>query len=59
MNKDQIRGKARTFGGRIQEAAGKLLGSKWLQLKGLKKQVSGRVQLHVGNLKQAMKHASR
>jgi uncharacterized protein YjbJ (UPF0337 family) len=57
MNKDQIKGAAKDIGGKIQEEAGKLIGSKEQQLKGLKNQVKGKVQQHIGNLKEAVKAA--
>jgi uncharacterized protein YjbJ (UPF0337 family) len=55
MNKDQIKGAAKDIGGKIQEEAGKLIGSKEQQLKGLKNQMKGKVQQHIGNLKEAVK----
>ncbi|MCX7173365.1 MAG: CsbD family protein [Proteobacteria bacterium] len=59
MNKDQIKGAAKDIGGKIQEEAGKLVGSKEQQAKGLMHQVEGKVQQHVGNLKEAVKDAGR
>ena len=44
MNKDQIKGTAKNIGGKIQEEAGKLVGSTAQEVKGLKKQVEGKVQ---------------
>ena len=58
MNKDQVKGTAKDIGGKIQEEAGKLVGSTDQQVKGLKKQVEGKVQKQVGNLKEAVKEAS-
>lgn len=57
MNKDQIKGTAKNIGGKIQEEAGKLVGSTAQEVKGLKKQVEGKVQNHVGDLKEAIKDA--
>ena len=57
LNKDQIKGAAKDIGGKIQEEAGKLVGSKEQQAKGLEKQVEGKVQEQVGNLKAAVKDA--
>lgn len=57
MNKDQLKGAAKDLGGKIQEEAGKLIGSREQQLKGLKKQVEGKVQEHIGNLKEDIKDA--
>lgn len=59
MNKDQVEGAAKDLGGKIQEEAGKLVGSKEQQAKGLMHQVEGKIQQHVGNLKEAVKDASR
>ena len=41
MNKDQVKGGAKDIAGKVQEAAGKLVGSKEQQAKGLAKQVEG------------------
>lgn len=55
MNKDQVKGVARDVAGKVQEKAGKLVGSKEQQAKGLSKQVSGKVQKAVGDVKEAAK----
>lgn len=55
MNKDQVKGVARDVAGKVQEKAGKLVGSKEQQAKGLSKQVSGKVQKTVGDVKEAAK----
>jgi uncharacterized protein YjbJ (UPF0337 family) len=49
MNKDQVEGVAKTVAGKIQEEAGKLVGSKEQQVKGLTKQISGKAQKGVGD----------
>ena len=59
MNKDQIKGAAKDIGGKIQEEAGKLVGSKEQQAKGLANQVKGKAQQQVGNLEEAVKDASK
>jgi uncharacterized protein YjbJ (UPF0337 family) len=59
MNKDQIEGTAKDMGGKIREEAGKLLGSKEQQAKGLMNQVEGKAQQQVGNLKEAVKDAGK
>ena len=59
MNKDQVKGAAKDFGGKIQEEVGKLTGSKEQQAKGLKNQAEGKVQEHFGDLKENVKDASR
>jgi uncharacterized protein YjbJ (UPF0337 family) len=55
MNEDQIKGKAKDIGGKIQEEAGKLVGSSEQQAKGLGKQVEGKVQEKAGDLKENVK----
>jgi len=57
MNKDQIKGVANDLVGRVQEEAGKLVGSKEQQAKGLGKQVSGKAQKAVGDAKEVIKDA--
>ena len=54
MNKDQVKGAAKNVVGRVQEEAGKLVGSKEQQIKGLSKQISGQAQKGVGDVKQAV-----
>ncbi|GAB3463640.1 hypothetical protein GCM10027321_26540 [Massilia terrae] len=55
MNKDQIKGKAKDIGGKVQEEVGKVVGSSEQQAKGLSKQVEGKVQEKYGNLKENVK----
>jgi uncharacterized protein YjbJ (UPF0337 family) len=56
MNKDQVKGVAKDVTGKVQEEAGKLIGSKEQQIKGLSKQISGKVQKGVGDVKQAVEN---
>jgi uncharacterized protein YjbJ (UPF0337 family) len=56
-NKDQVKGELKDLGGKIQEEAGKLVGSKEQESKGLKKQAEGKLQKTVGNLKEAVTDA--
>ena len=58
MNKDQVKGVVKDVAGKVQEKAGKLVGSKEQQVKGLSKQVAGKAQKSVGDLKQAVKAKS-
>jgi uncharacterized protein YjbJ (UPF0337 family) len=51
MNQDQIKGKAKDIGGKVQEEFGKAVGSSEQQAKGLGKQVEGKVQEKAGDLK--------
>ena len=55
MNKDQVKGVVKNVAGKVQEQAGKLVGSKKQQFKGISKQISGKVQKGVGDLKQSVK----
>jgi uncharacterized protein YjbJ (UPF0337 family) len=55
MNKDQVKGVAKNVAGKVQEEAGKLVGSKEQQIKGLSKQISGKAQESVGDVKKAVK----
>jgi len=59
MNKDQVKGKAKDIGGKIQEEAGKLVGSSEQQAKGLSKQVEGKTQEKVGDLKDSIDKGNR
>lgn len=59
MNKDQVKGKAKDIGGKIQEEAGKLVGSSEQQAKGLSKQVEGKTQEKVGDLKDSVNKGNR
>jgi uncharacterized protein YjbJ (UPF0337 family) len=54
MNKDQVKGKAKEVGGKVQQKVGELADSDEQQLKGLKRQVEGKVQKKVGDLKEAV-----
>jgi uncharacterized protein YjbJ (UPF0337 family) len=55
MNKDQIKGKAKEIGGKIQQEAGELVGSSEQQAKGLNKQAEGKLQKGLGDAKEAVK----
>jgi len=59
INKDQVKGELKDLGGKIQEEAGKLIGSKEQQAKGLAKQVKGKVQEGVGDVKNAIDNADK
>jgi uncharacterized protein YjbJ (UPF0337 family) len=54
MNKDQVKGTLKDMAGKIQEEAGKLVGSKKQQAKGLMKQAEGKIQKGVGDLKEVV-----
>ena len=55
MNKDQLKGGAKALAGKIQQAAGKLTGSKEQQAKGLSKQVGGKLQKGAGDTEESVK----
>jgi len=59
MNKDQVKGVAKDLAGKIQEGAGKVVGSKNQELKGLEKQVEGRTQKNLGDAKKVVKDATK
>lgn len=59
MNKDQVKGAAKDVAGKVQEEAGKLVGSEEQQIKGISKQISGKVQKGVGDVKQAVEDLSK
>ena len=59
MNKDQVKGAAKDVVGKVQEQAGKLVGSKKQQIKGLSKQISGKLQKGVGDVKQSVEDAGK
>ncbi len=58
MNENQVKGAAKDIGGKIQEEAGKLVGSSEQQAKGLKNQIEGKVQRGVGNLQEDIKDSA-
>jgi uncharacterized protein YjbJ (UPF0337 family) len=58
MNKDQVKGAAKDIAGKVQEEAGKAVGSKEQEAKGLGKQVSGKAQKKYGDAKEAVKDAA-
>lgn len=55
MNEDQIKGKAKDIGGKIQEKVGEAVGSRQQQSEGQSKQVEGKVQEKAGDLKDIVK----
>ena len=55
MNKNQIEGLGKTIAGKIQQGAGKLVGSKSQQAKGLRKQAEGKAEKKLGDTKEMLK----
>ena len=59
MNKDQVKGAIKNAAGKVQEGTGKLIDSPEQRYKGVKKQVEGRAQKAVGDLKEVVKDSTR
>ena len=59
MNKNQVKGVAKDVAGKVQEEAGKLVGSKKQQIKGLGKQISGKAEKSYGDAKEVVKDANK
>ena len=59
MNKDQLKGGAKDIAGKIQEKAGKAMGSTEQQVKGQAKQVTGKMQKGVGDVKESVNDAKK
>ena len=55
MNDDQIKGKAKDIGGKIQEKVGDATGNRQQQSEGLSNQAEGKVQEKVGDVKDIFK----
>ena len=57
LNKNQAHGALKALEGQVQEGAGKLLGNKEQQAKGLQKQAMGKAEKSLGNAKELVKDA--
>jgi uncharacterized protein YjbJ (UPF0337 family) len=55
MNDDQIKGKAKDIGGKVQQKVGEAVGSRQSQREGAAKQVEGKVQEKAGDVKDIFK----
>ncbi|MDY0974964.1 CsbD family protein [Massilia sp. CFBP9012] len=55
MNKDQVKGKAKEIGGKVQQKVGEAVGSRQQQSEGLSNQAEGKVQKKVGDVKEIAK----
>jgi uncharacterized protein YjbJ (UPF0337 family) len=55
MNKDQIKGTAKIVAGKVQEETGNLIGSPEQIVKGLTRQIAGKAQKGLGDVKQTIK----
>jgi uncharacterized protein YjbJ (UPF0337 family) len=56
INKDQVEGRVKEAAGKVQETAGKAVGSQQQQAKGLAKEVAGNVQKTYGDAKETIKN---
>lgn len=54
LNTNQVHGSIKDVEGKLQQAAGKMTGSKEQQVKGLSKQVAGKVEKAVGDSKEKL-----
>jgi uncharacterized protein YjbJ (UPF0337 family) len=57
MNKDQIKGSAKDVVGKVQREAGALVGSTKQQVNGAMLQTEGKVQKHLGDIKEVLNDA--
>jgi uncharacterized protein YjbJ (UPF0337 family) len=55
MNKDQVKGAAKYFAGKVQEHAGNLIGSPEQSVKGVIRQVTGKAQKGRGDVRKIIK----
>lgn len=55
MNDDQVKGKAKDVGGKIQEKVGEAVGSRQQQREGVSNQAEGKVQEKAGDVKDIFK----
>jgi uncharacterized protein YjbJ (UPF0337 family) len=51
-----MKGVAKDVAGKVQEQAGKLVGSKEQQVKGFSKQISGKVQKNLGDAEETIEN---
>jgi len=59
INKDQVEGRAKEAAGKIQEVAGKAVGSTTQQAKGMANKVAGQAQAAYGDVKENVKDAAK
>ena len=59
MNKNQLKGAAKTTAGKVQRATGKLLGSTKQEARGALREAAGKVQKERGNLEQRVRAVKR
>lgn len=51
MNRDQVNGRARELAGKAKKTAGRAVGNRTMEAKGLAKEAGGKVQKNVGDLR--------
>ena len=59
MNKDQVKGAAKDVAGKVQEGVGRAVNSPEQEAKGLAKQAEGKTQKTYGDVKEAVKDATK
>ena len=59
MNKNQVSGTVKDLTGKVHEQAGKLVGNKEQQAKGLLKQAEGKSEKALGDVKEVVKDTVR
>jgi uncharacterized protein YjbJ (UPF0337 family) len=59
INKDQVEGRAREAAGKVQESAGRMVGNRTAQAKGMLKKAAGAAQAELGDLKEDLHKAER
>lgn len=57
LNKNQVQGTVKDLAGQVQEQVGKLVGNKEQAAKGLRKQVAGKAEKHLGDVKKVVQDA--
>jgi uncharacterized protein YjbJ (UPF0337 family) len=55
MNKDKLRGRVKIARGALKQAAGKLVGNKMMQIKGMVQKNVGKSQVKLCDLKEQLK----
>jgi uncharacterized protein YjbJ (UPF0337 family) len=55
INKDQVEGRAKELGGKVQEEFGKLVGDRTQEAKGVMKQAAGATQAKLGDVAEHIK----
>ncbi|MCZ4304780.1 CsbD family protein [Zoogloeaceae bacterium G21618-S1] len=59
MNKDQVKGGVQAAKGKVEQAAGQLVGNKDLERKGKIDQLAGKAQTIAGDVKEDLKNVTK